>query len=69
MESEDILDPQFTGSWSTCSSIPIKQFLINSTKAISYQLPIKQFLINVTRMPFENLLRLHQAVRMMLQAA
>ncbi len=28
MESEEILGPQFTGSWSTCSPIPGKQFPI-----------------------------------------
>jgi hypothetical protein len=27
MEPEEILDPQFTGSWSTCSSIPGSDFL------------------------------------------
>jgi hypothetical protein len=28
MEFEEILGPQFTGSWSTCSPIPEKQFPI-----------------------------------------
>jgi hypothetical protein len=43
MESEEILDLQFTGSWSACSSIPGSDFLSagqpapQSLEAISYQ--------------------------------
>jgi hypothetical protein len=53
MESEEILDLQFTGSWSTCFPIPGSDFLSpQSLEAISYHPnPWKRFPITFTGQP------------------